>query len=119
MLAVNPVSGAGRGLLAGSLAAGTLRGAGLTVHEVSAEDGPQLWTRVATAVTERSPDALVVVGGDGMVHLGVNAVAGTRIPLGIVAAGTGNDIARELGLPVLDAESAALSLVHHFNAPTP
>ena len=48
-------------------------------------------------------DALVVVGGDGMVNLGVNPVAGTGTPLGIVAAGTGNDIARELGLPIDDA----------------
>jgi diacylglycerol kinase (ATP) len=42
--------------------------------------------------------ALVVVGGDGMVHLAVNALAGTGIPLGIVPAGTGNDAARCLGL---------------------
>lgn len=42
--------------------------------------------------------ALVVVGGDGMVHLGVNALAHTPIPLGIIPAGTGNDAARGLGL---------------------
>jgi len=52
-------------------------------------------------------DALVVVGGDGMVNLGVNAVAGTTVPLGIVPAGTGNDIARALGLPVSDWTGAA------------
>jgi diacylglycerol kinase (ATP) len=43
--------------------------------------------------------ALVVVGGDGMVHLGVNAVACTPTALGVVPAGTGNDVPRELGLP--------------------
>ena len=32
-----------------------------------------------------------------MVHLGANLCAGTGVPLGIIAAGTGNDIARELG----------------------
>ena len=42
--------------------------------------------------------ALVVVGGDGMVHLGVNTLAHTPIPLGIIPAGTGNDAARGLGL---------------------
>ena len=52
-----------------------------------------LATRVADAVAAGT-DALVVVGGDGMVHLGVNAAAGTGVPLGIVPAGTGNDIAR-------------------------
>ncbi|MES2169205.1 MAG: acylglycerol kinase family protein, partial [Actinomycetota bacterium] len=43
------------------------------------------------------PDALVVVGGDGMVNLGTNLVAGTTVPLGIVPSGTGNDMARSLG----------------------
>lgn len=39
-----------------------------------------------------------MVGGDGMVSLGVNALAGSKVPLGIVAAGTGNDMVRGLGL---------------------
>jgi diacylglycerol kinase (ATP) len=51
-------------------------------------------------------DALVVVGGDGMVHLGVNLMATTNLPLGIVAEGTGNDISRGLGLPVRDVARA-------------
>jgi len=40
--------------------------------------------------------ALVVVGGDGTVHLGFNALAGSsrRVPLGIIPTGTGNDMAR-------------------------
>jgi diacylglycerol kinase (ATP) len=51
-------------------------------------------------------DALVVVGGDGMVHLGVNLMALTNLPLGIVAEGTGNDISRGLGLPIRDVGAA-------------
>ena len=51
-------------------------------------------------------DALVVVGGDGMVSLGVNAVADCDIPLGIVACGSGNDFARGLGLPVGHLETS-------------
>ncbi|MDO5025740.1 MAG: diacylglycerol kinase family lipid kinase [Trueperella sp.] len=43
--------------------------------------------------------ALLCAGGDGMVHSGVNALGDTHIPLGIVAIGTGNDIARQFGLP--------------------
>ncbi len=43
--------------------------------------------------------ALVAVGGDGMVHLAVQAVAGGETPLGIVPVGTGNDFATCLGLP--------------------
>ncbi|KGF06356.1 diacylglycerol kinase family protein [Arcanobacterium sp. S3PF19] len=55
---------------------------------------------IREAVAEGGIDALLVAGGDGMVHLGVEAVAGTEIPLGIVALGSGNDIAREFSLPV-------------------
>jgi diacylglycerol kinase (ATP) len=39
------------------------------------------------------------MGGDGTVHLGLQAVAGSGVPFGIVPAGTGNDFAVRLGLP--------------------
>jgi diacylglycerol kinase (ATP) len=42
-----------------------------------------------------------------MVHLGAQAVAETGVALGIVPAGTGNDVARYLGLPRKDAAAAA------------
>lgn len=56
-------------------------------------------------------DRIIVVGGDGIVHLAANAVAGSATTLGIIAAGSGNDAARALGLPLgLDAAiSAALA----------
>ena len=44
-------------------------------------------------------ERVVVVGGDGMVHLAANALAGSSTVLGIVTAGTGNDAAEALGLP--------------------
>jgi len=58
-------------------------------------------------------DALVVVGGDGMVHLGVNVVAETDLPLGIVPAGTGNDIARTLGLPKPGRVDDSVAAIEH------
>ncbi|MEE1296189.1 MAG: diacylglycerol kinase family protein [Bifidobacterium sp.] len=56
-------------------------------------------------------DYLVVVGGDGMVSLGVNAVGGTDKPLGLVAMGSGNDFARGLELPVNRLETAVEGIV--------
>lgn len=44
-------------------------------------------------------DCLVVMGGDGMMHLGLNAAAGSGVPLGLVPAGTGNDFCRGVGIP--------------------
>jgi diacylglycerol kinase (ATP) len=42
-----------------------------------------------------------------MVHLGANVCADRPTPLAVIAAGTGNDNARELGLPVRDPHTAA------------
>jgi diacylglycerol kinase (ATP) len=50
--------------------------------------------------------ALVAVGGDGTVHLALQAVAGTGIPFGVVPAGTGNDFAAELGVPAAPLAAA-------------
>jgi diacylglycerol kinase (ATP) len=50
----------------------------------------------------------VVVGGDGMVSAGLRLLAGEPDrPLGIIPAGTGNDTARSLGIPLKDPEAAA------------
>lgn len=52
-------------------------------------------------------DGLVVCGGDGAFHLALQAVAGTATPIGLVPAGTGNDVARYFGVPRHDPEAAA------------
>jgi len=58
----------------------------------------------AAAVTRRAVadgvEALVVVGGDGTVHLGLQAVAGSTVGFGVIPAGTGNDFARAVGVPI-------------------
>jgi diacylglycerol kinase (ATP) len=102
---VNPTSGLGRGAKLGAAVGDQLRQGGLRVDDVSGADADAA-ARNARGAVDAGVQALVVVGGDGMVHLGANVVAGTGVPLGIIAAGTGNDIARSLGLPVLDAAAA-------------
>ena len=102
---VNPTAGKGRGSRAGRDVHEALAARGHRVEDLS---GPTLEraTDRARAAALAGLDGLVVVGGDGVVHLGVNVVAGTDIPLGIVAAGTGNDIARSLDLPRGDVAAA-------------
>lgn len=56
-------------------------------------------------------DYLVVVGGDGMIALGANAIGCSGKPLGIVAVGSGNDFARGLELPVNRVEVAVEGIV--------
>jgi diacylglycerol kinase (ATP) len=52
-------------------------------------------------------ESLVVCGGDGMVHLATQAIATTPTRLGVIAAGTGNDVARYFDLPRKDPLAAA------------
>ena len=104
-LLVNPTSGGGRGARLVGPAAERLRAAGCTVQViqgVSADNAAALLDKAlagdAANPDGTRPDAVVAVGGDGLVNLAVQSVAGTGVPLGIVPAGTGNDVARALGL---------------------
>ncbi|MCR2052505.1 diacylglycerol kinase [Actinomyces bowdenii] len=97
----NPCSGRGRHARADDEARLRLMRAGHEVLHVRTGSYEQARS-AASALMAQDADALVVVGGDGMVHLGLEVVAGTGVPLGIVATGTGNDIARHFGLPSRD-----------------
>lgn len=108
-VAINPRASFGRGADVGDVVVQTLRGAGYEVTTLIEPDGESLW--VSTGAAIRKHDALVVVGGDGMAHLGANVVAETRIPLGIVPTGTGNDLARGLGIAISNAEVAMNQLL--------
>ena len=105
-LIVNPTSGKNTGARIGSEALTLLRAAGVDILDLSAADARSAKEQGRAAVASGAVDRIVVAGGDGMVHLGANLCAGTDVPLGVIAAGTGNDIARELGLPVRDAAKA-------------
>ncbi|GGN70321.1 hypothetical protein GCM10011579_045360 [Streptomyces albiflavescens] len=104
-LIVNPTAGRGRGAHAAQPAASAFRAAGFSVRTIYGENAEDALTRARAAV-EGGTDALIAVGGDGMANLALQAVAGTRTPLGLVAVGTGNDFARTLGLPVRDPATA-------------
>ena len=105
-LVVNPTSGKNRGMSLGLEVAHRMRAAGHEVLDLSDETYAAARDRALGAIAQ-GIDLLAVVGGDGMAHLGVNLVAETPVPLALIAAGTGNDIARGLGLPVHDPVHAA------------
>ncbi|WP_053688753.1 diacylglycerol kinase [Streptomyces sp. WM6372] len=98
-LLVNPTAGRGRGAHAAQPAASALRAAGFSVRTVLGADAEDALARLRTAVREGT-GAVIAVGGDGVVSLALQALAGTLVPLGVVAVGTGNDFARAMGLPV-------------------
>jgi diacylglycerol kinase (ATP) len=117
-LLVNPTAGKGRA--AGMVARVTerLRTGGANVAILVGRDAEDASALARQAVSD-GVDAVVALGGDGMVHLALNVVAGTSTPLGIIPAGTGNDLAATLGLPTKDPAAAADILVAHLNESGP
>ncbi|GAA4977329.1 diacylglycerol kinase [Yinghuangia aomiensis] len=104
-LLVNPTAGRGRAARAADPVADGLRAAGLAVREIRVPD-PAAALRMLRSEVRSGVGAVVAVGGDGTVSLALQAVAGTGVPLGIVAIGSGNDFARSVGLPVGDLDAA-------------
>ncbi len=97
---VNPTAGRGRGRQSGARVEQALGQDGHDVIDLTGSDYRSAAQLARAAVRDGAVDVLVVVGGDGMVHLGVNTVADTGVPLGIVGVGTGNDFAHAVGLPI-------------------
>lgn len=106
---INPTAGHGRADGGGRDTLALLGRSGHEVIDLSAPTPAEALARGRDSLWEL--DALVVVGGDGMVHLGVNVVAGTTVPLGIVPFGSGNDLARTLGLAEHDSRQAVADLL--------
>ncbi|OBH07117.1 MULTISPECIES: diacylglycerol kinase [unclassified Mycobacterium] len=102
----NPVSGHGAAIRAAQVAIARLHERGVEVTEIIGDDARDARYLVG-AELERGTDAVMVTGGDGVVSNALQVLAGTDVPLGIVPAGTGNDHAREFGIPTKDPAAAA------------
>ena len=102
---VNPLGGRGRAAAVGAVVRRVIEQAGHTPVDISGGSAAES-TASARAAVAAGAQRLVVVGGDGTVHLAVQGVAGTATVLGIVPAGTGNDFARAFGLNALNIEEA-------------
>jgi len=112
---VNPTAGKGRGAKVGDAVISKLHDSGHNVWNLSGRSADLALEHVKRAKVN-GLDALVVVGGDGMVHLGIQAVAGTDTPLGVVPMGTGNDFATAIGLPVAEPSKAVANLLAALDA---
>ena len=101
----NPMSGHGNAPHAAERAVARFQELGVDVIEIVGRDAAHARLLVDEALAAGT-DALVVIGGDGVIRLALQALARGDVPLGIVPAGTGNDHAREYGIPVGDPAAA-------------
>ena len=104
-LLTNPAAGKGRAVRVRDIALPRLRAAGFVVRSIAGRDADEALD-LARQCVDDGLEALVVCGGDGIAHLGAQAVAHTATRLGILPAGTGNDVARYLDIPLRDPGAA-------------
>ncbi|MCH9709155.1 MAG: diacylglycerol kinase [Actinomycetia bacterium] len=102
----NPASGHGSAPHAAERAIAQLHRRGVDVVAIAGSDAEHS-RRLVHGALERGMDALVVVGGDGIISLALQVLANSDIPLAIIPAGTGNDHAREFRIPAKNPEAAA------------
>jgi diacylglycerol kinase (ATP) len=112
-LIVNPHAGAGRGrrVLAEALPLLGVRDREPAVHVCSNGGEP---ARLARQAADGGAELVVAVGGDGQAAAVAQGILGTGARLGILPAGSANDLARSLGVPRRDTAAAvALLLGRH------
>jgi diacylglycerol kinase (ATP) len=101
----NPVSGRRLGRGAAEVAARVFADAGWEA-DVRFTAGPGDATRLAREAAAEGMDAVFAAGGDGTLSQVLTGLLDTSVPAGLIPAGTGNDLARTLGLS-LDPRAAA------------
>ncbi len=107
LVVINPISGVRAypgGVAEVELAGRVLRQAGYDTR-VTVTLGPGHATEVAGEAATTGTDLVVAWGGDGTMNEVARALAFGPVALAIVPAGSGNGLARDLGVP-LEAEAA-------------
>lgn len=95
---VNPISGNGNSMRQLPAIEAFLSDRGIE-YRVEQTTGHGDGTRIAARLKTESPEAIVIVGGDGTLFDVVNGLKESDIPILFAPCGTGNDFAKSIPLP--------------------
>lgn len=106
---LNPRSGKRRAMSVRETARAIGKELGASITEKIIE-GPGHGTELAREAVGTGQDRVISVGGDGTLNAVAAGLAGTNVPLGIVAMGSGNGYARSQKLPLHPSEALRRAL---------
>lgn len=111
ILVINPTAGNGRAARVGEDIVQSLRASGIAHEAVLTAYAGHAET-IAREAAAGGAKTVVAIGGDGTVLEVVRGLYGTAAALGIIPAGTGNDVVKMLGIP-RDPPEALQHMLHH------
>lgn len=114
-LIYNPASGRGRGARSVDQLLQLLEGRRLAVRKLPTQS-PGHAVALARQVAREGADLLLALGGDGTVRDVAEGLGGASLPVGLLPAGTGNDLARTLGIPQDLSTALEIALSGHPRA---
>lgn len=114
---VNPKANRGRGKQSGDEVFKELTKHGIKAVDLSGPDAATALEQGQRAISEQQLSGVIAVGGDGTAQLAVNLCVPNQLPMGLIPAGSGNDQARELGVPRNSITEAVKHLVERLDSP--
>jgi diacylglycerol kinase (ATP) len=96
---VNKISGNGKGIKVWKKVEKLLEEKQVN-YQVRFTEHPKHAVEIVKELSSETCDAVVAVGGDGTIHDVANGLIDSNIPIGIIPAGSGNDLARALDIPM-------------------
>ncbi|WP_288716945.1 diacylglycerol kinase family protein [uncultured Duncaniella sp.] len=111
-LIINPISGTRNKAGLDRMVLDVLSQLGWEV-EVTYTKGHGDATRLALSAIEKGCDTVIAAGGDGTINETAAALCGTGVILGILPCGSGNGLARHLGIPVDLKEGLKVIIENH------
>ena len=112
---VNPTAGRGNGREQHPLIIAEFERRGIDYVDFTSRSMAEAEAKARVAIAGGSIEAIVVAGGDGMAHLGVNLAMEFGLKFGIIPCGTGNDTARALNIPLGDVVWSTQIVLDHLN----